>query len=32
MCPIVLFMQILAVSLSIYTMVAIGIDRLVTFF
>ena len=27
MCPIVLFMQILAVSLSIYTMVAIGIDR-----
>jgi hypothetical protein len=32
MCPIVLFMQILAVSLSIYTMVAIGIDRLVIFF
>lgn len=27
MCPIVLFMQILAVSLSIYTMVAIGLDR-----
>lgn len=27
MCPIVLFQQVLAVSLSIYTMVAIGIDR-----
>ena len=27
LCPIVLFKQVLAVSLSIYTMVAIGIDR-----
>ena len=27
MCPIVLFQQVLTVSLSIYTMVAIGIDR-----
>ncbi|CAF0851698.1 unnamed protein product [Brachionus calyciflorus] len=27
MCPIVLFKQVLTVSLSIYTMVAIGIDR-----
>jgi hypothetical protein len=29
MCPIVLFKQVLAVSLSIYTLVAIGIDRFV---
>nr|QVK46033.1 G protein-coupled receptor [Proales similis] len=29
MCPIVLFKQVLTVSLSIYTMVAIGIDRYV---
>ena len=29
MCPIVLFKQVLAVSLSIYTLVAIGIDRYV---
>jgi len=27
MCPIVLFQQVFSVSLSIYTMVAIGIDR-----
>ena len=29
LCPIVLFKQVFAVSLSIYTMVAIGIDRYV---